>query len=117
MAQKQKQTSRGGQAKRKKSRPKSAHDILKSSQFKDLLDKKKYVKHEYQDFGIRLAYKLNDIKHKSLYIKLAKTEDRGTLEAAYRFAVDYPKMEDKNRGRLFMWKLKKLREEQRHSHG
>jgi hypothetical protein len=31
------------------------------------------------------------------------------LEKAYRFAIDYPGMEGKNKGRLFMWALKKLR--------
>jgi hypothetical protein len=70
---------------------------------------KKYVQHEFQDFGIRLAFKLNDIAHKALYIKLAKTAKRDTLEEAYRFACDYPGMEGKNRGKLFMFAFAKLR--------
>lgn len=90
------------------SKPKSAKDILLSSKFKDLLEGKKYIKHEFQDYGVRLSFKLNDPKHKSLYIRLAKTIERKDLEEAYRFAADYPKMEGKNRGRLFMWKLKEM---------
>lgn len=90
--------------------PKSAKDILFEWQFSPDREKSiKYVKHEFQDYGVRLAHKLNDPFHKSLYIKLAKLVKRELLEEAYRFAVDYPKMGGKNRGRLFMFALKKLR--------
>lgn len=88
---------------------KSIRDILTDWQFSPDREKsKKYVKHEFQDYGIRLAHKLNDLPHKALYIKLAKTVKRAFLEDAYRFAVDYPKMEGKNRGKLFMFALRKL---------
>ena len=70
---------------------------------------KKYVKHEFQDYGVRLAHNLNDLDHKSLYIRLAKNEKRFLLEKAYRFAIDYPGMEGRNKGRLFMWALGRLR--------
>jgi len=33
----------------------------------------RYVSREFQDFGYRLAEELGDLRHKSLYIKLAKT--------------------------------------------
>lgn len=66
----------------------------------------KYVSREFQDWGYRLAMELDDEAHKSLYIKLAKNEDRAVLEAARRFAID--SSADK-RGALFMWKLKELR--------
>jgi hypothetical protein len=36
--------------------------------------------HEFQAYGNRLADELGDKKHRSLYIKLAKTEDRSVLE-------------------------------------
>lgn len=78
---------------------------------KSVLDKfnpqtDKYISREFQDFGIRLAEDLNDYKHKSLYIKLAKTEHRALLEKALSFAIDSTA---KNKGALFMWKLKQLK--------
>lgn len=69
----------------------------------------KYISHEFQDFGYRLALDLDDLKHKSLYIKLAKNEERGLLEAARRFVIDADHARSK--GRLFMWKLKELKKE------
>lgn len=94
----------------KKNKPKSAKELLKKwKNNPDRVKSRKYVKHEFQDFGIRLANKLNDPSHKSLYIKLAKEEKRAYLQRAYRFAIDYPNMEGKNKGKLFMFALKKLR--------
>lgn len=66
----------------------------------------KYVSREFQTYGIHLAEKLDDYKHKSLYIKLSKTEHRALLEKALSFAID---SNAKNKGALFMWKLKELR--------
>ena len=66
----------------------------------------KYVSREFQTFGLRLAEELDDYKHKSLYIKLAKTVDRAILEKALAFCVD---SKAKNKGALFMWKLAQLR--------
>jgi hypothetical protein len=90
----------------------SLSDLLKKPQSdfkKDLMDRHKYVSKEYQDYGYRIAVKLDDAKRASMYIKLAKEQPRAFLEQAFSFAIDYPKA--KNRGRLFMWKLKQLREE------
>jgi hypothetical protein len=69
----------------------------------------KYISREFQDFGYRLALDLDDLKHKSLYMKLAKNEERGLLEAARRFVIDADHARSK--GRLFMWKLKELKKE------
>lgn len=66
----------------------------------------KYVSREFQTFGLHLAEALNDYKHKSLYIKLAKTVHRSLLEQALSFAID---SNANNKGALFMWKLKELR--------
>lgn len=78
-------------------------DILKK--FNPTQDK--YISREFQSYGIYLAEELNDYKHKSLYIKLAKTVHRSILEKALAFSkdarVDRP-------GALFMWKLKQLKE-------
>lgn len=82
---------------------------------KDLLDQKfggqepevnKYITREFQDFGCRIAEELADPKHTALYIKLAKEKPRALLEEALRWVSDYP--EARNKGKLFMWKLKEL---------
>ena len=68
--------------------------------------KDKYVSREFQTFGLHLADQLDDYKHRSLYIKLAKTTHRSLLEQALSFAVDSTAT---NKGALFMWKLKQLK--------
>ncbi len=66
----------------------------------------RYISREFQSYGVYLAEQLDDYKHKSLYIKLAKTVHRSILEKALSFVVD---SNAKNKGALFMWKLKELR--------
>lgn len=78
-------------------------DILKN--FDHL--KNKYISREFQDYGYRLAEELGDLKHKALYIKLAKQTPRATLEEARNFVKDANNV--KNPGKLFMWKLKELK--------
>lgn len=70
-------------------------------------DSAKYISREFQDYGYRLAVDLNDMGHKSLYIKMAKTVDRAILEQARAFAVDAEHA--KSKGRLFMWKVADLK--------
>jgi len=70
-------------------------------------DRAKYISQEFQDYGYRLAVDLNDMDHKSLYIRMAKTVPRTILEAARAFAVDAEHA--KSKGRLFMWKVSQLR--------
>ena len=82
---------------------KSIKDILESRKVK-----KRYITQEFQHFGYRLAEGLDDLEHKSLYIKLAKEVDRQLLQKAWDFVKD---SRAKSKGKLFMWKLKKLREE------
>ncbi len=77
-------------------------DVLKK--FNPLEDK--YISREFQAYGIYLAEELYDYKHRALYIRLAKTIPRAILEKALSFVKD---SNAKSRGRLFMWKLKKLR--------
>ncbi len=71
------------------------------------VEQNKYISREFQDFGYQLAVKLNDITHKSLYIKLAKTVDRGILERALSFVTDAESA--KSKARLFMWKVQQLK--------
>lgn len=77
-------------------------DILKK--FNPVEDK--YISREFQSFGIYLAETLGDDKHKSLYIRLAKTVPRAILEKALSFTKD---ANARSRGKLFMWKMKQLR--------
>lgn len=77
-------------------------DVLKK--FNPLEDK--YISREFQAYGIYLAEELRDYKHRALYIRLAKTIPRPILEKALSFVKD---SSARSRGRLFMWKLKKLR--------
>ncbi len=70
-------------------------------------DSAKYFSREFQDYGYRLAVDLNDMAHKSLYIRMAKTTPRMILEQARAFAVDADHA--KSKGRLFMWKVSELK--------
>ncbi len=74
-------------------------------------DKGKHIKYEWQEFGYRLAVELKDLKHRSLYMKLAKNEDRKLLQKALDFTKDYKEkaVSKSGRAKLFMWKLKNLR--------
>jgi hypothetical protein len=85
----------------KPSTPQKIGDIL--SRFNPLEDK--YISREFQAYGCHLAEDLGDYKHKSLFIKLAKTVPRALLEKAYSYAVD---SNSKKKGAVFMWKLKDL---------
>lgn len=69
-------------------------------------DKPRHIRYEFQDYGYRLAQDLNDLKHKSLYIKLAKEKKREFLEKARIFASDYSGA--KSKAKVFMWKLREL---------
>lgn len=84
-----------------KSMPQKIGDILVN--FNPLEDK--YISREFQAYGCHLAEELNDIVHKSLYIKLSKTVPRALLEKAFSYAKD---ANSKRRGAVFMWKLKEL---------
>lgn len=92
-------------------RKKKANFAPIQSLFQDyqLDDKGGYITQEFQDFGYRLAIELDDLKHKSLYIKLAKNEPRGLLESALSFVSDATTA--KSKAKLFMWKLQQLRAE------
>jgi len=70
-------------------------------------DTDKYVSREFQKYAYDLAVELNDLPHKSLYMKLAKTSPRILLEKARSFVKDASNARSK--GRLFMWKLKELK--------
>lgn len=79
---------------------KKLSQVIEEIKFKD---RPKNLTKEFQVYGVRLAETLDDTKHYSLYIKLAKTMPRETLEAALNFCKDY--YSAKSKARLFMWKL------------
>lgn len=69
-------------------------------------DRPKNISKEFQMYGVYLAESLQDTKHYSLYIKMAKNVDRHLLEQALNFTKDYTSARSK--ARVFMWKLKGL---------
>lgn len=81
-------------------------DVLKK--FNPVQDK--YISREFQAYGIYLSEELNDYKHKSLYIKLAKTTHRSILEKALSYVKD-AQTYTSNKGALFMWRMKQLKDE------
>lgn len=87
---------------------KSSIPSLADSLFENykLEDKGGYITQEFQDFGYRLAVELNDLEHKSLYIRMAKQVDRLLLERALSFVSD---SQARSKAKLFMWKVKELK--------
>jgi hypothetical protein len=72
--------------------------------------KDRYISREFQSYGMHLAEELNDYKHRGLYIKLAKTTHRSVLEKALSYVSD---SNAKNKGALFMWRLKQLKDQEK----
>lgn len=70
-------------------------------------DRPKNLSTEFQVYGVYLAESLGDIKHYSLYIKLAKQLNRGLLDEALSYAKGY--YSAKSKARVFMWRLQQLK--------
>lgn len=82
----------------------------------DIINSKKMSRdyrcsHEFQAYGNKLSEDLGDKKHRALYIKLAKTEDRSLLEEAKDSVLSSRNATTK--GRLFMWKVGQLKKERK----
>ncbi len=73
--------------------------------------KQRRISREWQDYAYRLALELEDTAHTSLYMRLVKNTPRYLVEMAKNFVKDA--FEVKNKGKLFMWKLKMLKEEKK----
>lgn len=86
---------------------KSLGSILKKYEVDE--DKQRRISREWQDYAYRLALELDDLKHKSLYMRLAKNEDRALLEEVRIFVRG--SRNARSKGRLFMWKLGQLKKE------
>lgn len=78
--------------------------VIAETKFKD---RPKNISQEFQMYGVYLAESLQDTKHYSLYIKLAKEVGRKLLEEALNFTKGY--YQAKNKAKVFMWKLKELK--------
>ena len=94
--------------------------MAKINKISDILDKKSLKRdhrrsYEFQAYGNQLADELNDDKHRALYIKLAKEEDRNLLEETRAHVLSSPRATTK--GRLFMWKLGELKKEKKEGSG
>jgi hypothetical protein len=87
---------------RTKNKPTSIKDIL--TNFNPTEDR--YISAEFQKYGYDLAVELDDMAHKALYIKMAKTTPRDILEKAKNFVSD---ANARSKGRLFMWKVGQLK--------
>ena len=93
----------------RKDKPTKIADQLKL--YKQTIEKRqKYVKNEYQSYGLELAKELGDWKNRSLYIRLAKNTDRKILEQARYFIKDQNPGTIKTPYKLFMWKLRQLKQ-------
>lgn len=86
----------------------SQPSLLKDSldKYKQTLDQRqKYVKKDYQAYGLELAKELHDWKNRSLYIRLAKEKGIDVIEPIRRFVKDQTPHTVKSPKKLFMWKL------------
>lgn len=64
---------------------------------------------EFQVYGVYLAESLDDTKHYSLYMKLAKDYDRSLLDEALTYTKAYTTA--KSKAKIFMWRLSQLKKE------
>lgn len=71
-------------------------------------DRPKNISKEFQMYGVYLAESLDDTKHYSLYMKLAKQVNRGILEEALNFTKGYTSA--KSKAKVFMWRLQQLKQ-------
>ncbi len=62
--------------------------------------------HEFQDYAYRLAANLNDLENLKIYMRLTKSYPRFLLDRTYESIAE---SNEDNKGRLFMWKFKKIR--------
>ena len=81
-------------------------DILDRYQIDEPTQKR--ISREFQDYAYRLAVDLDDTAHVPIYMRMVKTTPRELIESAKSYVMD---ANARNKGRLFMWKLKQLRTE------
>lgn len=72
--------------------------------------KQKRISREWQDYAYRLAVALDDTVHTAIYMKLVKDTPRDQVERAKSFVMDAGA---RSKGKMFMWKLKQIKEEEK----
>ena len=88
--------------------PTSIKDQLSKFQ-QTLFGRQKYIKNEYQAYGLELAKELDDWDNRAMYIRMAKNMDRKIIEKARYFVKDQTRGTIHSPYKLFMWKIKELR--------
>ncbi len=73
--------------------------------------KQRRISREFQDYAYRLAVELDDTAHTAIYMRLAKNTPREIIEQARLFVLGA--INPTSKGKLFMWKLKQLKEEKK----
>ncbi|HOX96541.1 MAG TPA: hypothetical protein PLI45_04140 [Candidatus Woesebacteria bacterium] len=73
--------------------------------------KQRRISREFQDYAYRLAVELGDTAHTAIYMRLAKNTPRPEIEQARLFVLGANNPTSK--ARLFMWKLKQIRDEKK----
>jgi hypothetical protein len=73
----------------------------------DINSRRNRVRYPFQELALMLTEKLNDTRHKSLYMKIAKYEEQELVMDALHY-VTAGNLSG-NLGAIFMWKLKELK--------
>lgn len=74
----------------------------------EINNRRNRIRYPFQELGIMLSEKLNDPRHKALYMKIAKYEEQELVMDAMHYVLASPEASG-NLGALFMWKLKELK--------
>ena len=72
--------------------------------------KQKRISREWQDYAYRLAVALDDTAHTPIYMRIVKSNPRELIEKAKSFVMDAGA---RSKGKMFMWKLKQIKEDVR----
>jgi len=72
--------------------------------------KQKRISREWQDYAYRLALALDDTAHTPIYMRMVKNTPRELLEKAKSFVLD---ANARSKAKMFMWKLKQIKEEEK----
>lgn len=72
--------------------------------------KQKRISREWQDYAYRLAVALDDTAHTPIYMRIVKSTQRELVERAKSFVMD---ANAKSKAKMFMWKLKQIKEEEK----
>ncbi len=72
--------------------------------------KQKRISREWQDYAYRLAVALDDTAHTPIYMRIVKSTPRELVERAKSFVMD---ANANSKGKMFMWKLKQIKDEEK----